>query len=153
MSSKSLLCNIRTHWVNVNMLEWKVCGMKNLKLLFIRNKRKLHLSFQRMQPLARSVKTFKLNPHYGVFQQLHFFKFQWNFSDTATEKNHFNPKIRGLGNIHQECRLEQIREDLHCNKMEKILTEKYQILQVLFLNFPINQFLVRIFLNRFEKVF
>lgn len=154
MSSKSLLCSIRTHWVKVNMLEWKVSGMKNLKLLFIRNKRKLHLSFQRMQPLARSVKTFKLNRHYGwSFSRTTFSKFQWNFSDTATEKNHFNAKIRGSGNIHQECRLEQIREDLHCNKMEKILAEKYQILQVLFLNFAVNQFLVRIFLNRFAKVF
>ena len=37
--------------------------------------------------------------------------------------------------------------------MEKILAEKYQILQVLFLNFAVNQFLVRIFLNRFAKVF
>lgn len=92
MSSKSLLCNIRTHWVNVNILEWKVCGMKNLKLLFIRNKRKLHLSFQRMQPLARSVKTFKLNPHYGVFQQLHFFKFQWNFLTQQLRKTILIPK-------------------------------------------------------------
>lgn len=92
MSSKSLLCNIRTHWVKVNILEWKVSGMKNLKLLFIRNKRKLHLSFQRMQPLARSVKRFKLNRQHGVFQELLFLNFSEIFLTQQLRKTILMPK-------------------------------------------------------------
>ena len=45
---------------------------QKLKAVVVVNKRKLHLSMQRMQLLARSARTFILNRHYGVFEELLF---------------------------------------------------------------------------------
>ena len=111
------------------------------KVVVIVNKRTPPpLSLQRMQLIAASVRTFRLNRHHGVFQEL-LLNFHWTFFWHSNWEKHFYAKLHGSRNISKEYHLREFQEDLHCNKLENVFVEKYQILQVLLLN----QFLIRSF--------
>ena len=79
------------------------------KVVVIVNKRTPPLSLQRMQLIAASVRTFKLNRHHGVFKN-YFWTFTELFSDTAIEKNIFMPNYMAHVTFPKNIILENFRK-------------------------------------------